>query len=378
MKPLQAKPKKSSFWSTLSTASLDFNGGAFNLEFASKNGKFQTKFGGYLTLILSFTVILAFILSVSELFSDSSPVVNITPEFTGDEIIMKLYDQDLSIPMLFKKGNKLISTAEELSKYFTVRVYSGRSYFDAAASRFKYSWIHEFPYLPYHKIGEKNSRITTLIDQLFKHSTTKKKYLFCPDLGDKAEYFKLSTGSKTNVRIFTRIRLFPCSLPDPSKCATAAELDDLEVTFYSNHKIIDASDFENPIKYTPKKHKLKMDRSLRKTLKYYFEPNFIVDDSTQLRPGKVKDWFITVKMDGDNKRARYPSIVHCTQEVLSKGLFNRCNYVLDLQLIPRTSMRKIRRSYKKASAMLAEFGGYLKLILTAIFFVYSLRASKQR
>ena len=377
MKPLQTKPNKISFWSKLSTASLDFNGTEFDLEFASKNGKFQTKLGGYLTLILSFITILAFILSASQLFSDNSPVVNITPEYNPDEIIMKLYDEDLAMPLMFKKGNKLISSTQELSKYFTAKVFSGLSDFDTDKGKFVYKWIHEFPVIPCSQVAQKNSRITELVDQLFKQSESLKKFLFCPDLGDKAEFFILSTGEETLARGFTRVRIYPCSLPDSSKCATPAELDDVEVTFYSNNKILEASNFDEPVKYSPKKHKLKVDRTTRKFLKYYFDVNVIVDDSNQIRAGKTKARFTTVNLEGDNRRTRDPSIIHCTPEEIAKGFFNRCNYLLDLQLIPRKSIIKIRRSYKKASAMLAEFGGYLKLILTVIFFVYSIRASEK-
>ena len=376
MKPLQTKPQKKSFCSKLSTASLDFNGTDFNLEFESKNGKFQTKFGGYLTLILSLTVILTFILSASQLFSDNTPVVNTTPEFIADEITMKLYDEDLVMPLMFKAGNKVISSSEELSKYFTVKVFASKIDYNETIRRFYYKYNYELPLIPCSQIGPKHSRITSLVDKLFKNSNSTKKYLFCPDLGDKAEFYKLSTGEETLARALTRIRFYPCSLPDSSECASAAELDNMELSIYSNHKVLDASDYEDPIKYSPKKHKLKVDRSTRKILKYYFDANIIVDDSNQIRGGKTRPQFTTVELDGDNRSSRDPNLIYCSPEELAKGIFNRCNYVIDIQMIARKGLIKIRRSYKKASATLAEFGGYLKLILTLTFLFYSLVESR--
>ena len=329
MKPLQSKPKKSSFCSKLSTASLDFNGTDFNLEFESKNGKFQTKLGGYLTLILSFITILAFILSASQLFSDNSPVVNINPEHNQDEIVTKLYDDDLTMPLMFKKGNKLISSPEELSKYFTVKLFAANVSL-IPLKGWKVHWIHEFAVVPCNLIGEKNKRIKQLVDELFQNSETLKKYLFCPDLGDKQKFFRLSTGLNVQGRIVSRARFYPCGLSDASNCATASELDDIEVSFYSNKKVLEASNFEEPVKYTRKKHKLKVDRSISKTLKYYFDLNIIVDDSTQIRAGKTKARFITVNQEGLNRRSRDPSIIHCTPEVLAVGLYTRCKWIFEI------------------------------------------------
>ena len=377
MKPLQTKPKKVSFWSKLSTASLDFNGSPFNLEFASKNGKFQTKFGGYLSLIISFTVILTFILSVSQLFSDNSPVVNITPVSYPDEMITKLYDEDLVMPLMFKKGKKLISSPEELSKYFTVKTFAVQRDFDAVQSRFLNLWVHDFPLILCSQVREKNQRIKNSVNQLFEHSQSLKKYTFCPDLGDKTEFFRLSTARKTLVRTNIYVRFYPCSLSDASQCATAAELDDMEVFFYSNKKVVDASNFDEPVKYTPQKNKLKVDRSARRILTYYFDTNVIVDDSTQIRPSKTRARFSTGSLEGIYRRSRDPSAVYCSPEVMSLGYYTKCSYIFESQWASRSNLIKIRRSYKKASAMLAEFGGYLKLLMTVTFFIYSIRASKR-
>ena len=377
MKPPKSSPKRNSFCSKLSTASLDFNGGEFNLEFASNNGKFQTKFGGYLTLIVFFTTILAFVFSVSQFFADNSPVVNITPEFNVDKVEMNLYDEDLVMPLMFKKGRKLISTAEELSRYFTVRLLATDWVFDVEARRFKLNWAHEFKLILCKDVDQKSNKIKLLVEKLFEKTKELQKYLFCPDLGDKKEFLKLMTTKTRVLFTFIRVRFYPCSLPDPSNCATAAELDDIEVSFYSNKKILEASDYQNPIKYTPKRHKLKVDRSTRKILKYYFDPNVIVDDSTQIRAARTRTQFVTAALEGDNKRSRDPRIMTCTAQQISLGLYSRCNHLLEMEYIPRTNIIKTRRSYKKASIMLGEFGGYLKIFITLAFLLYGIQASSK-
>ena len=376
MKPLQNKPKNRSFWSKLSTASLDFNGTDFNLEFPSNNGKFQSKFGGYLSLIISFTVILTFILSVSQLFSDNSPVVNITPEFNDGNVLINLYEEDVISPIMFKKGNKLISTPEELSRYFTVKFFAMDWYFDDAATRYKVESSTEYRLTTCSKVGGQHPRVTTLVDNLFENSKSLKKYLFCPDLGDKKELYKVKARQGSIDFSFIRARFYPCSLPDASNCATPAELDQIEVSFYSNYKVLDASDYEQPIKYTPKKHKLRMDRSSRKIFKYTLNDNFIVDDSTQIKSSQTGDKFAVLLLEKDNKSSRDASVTRCTAAQLAPGYFTRCSYYIEAEYRPRTNLFKIRRSYKKASVMLGEFGGYLKLLMSVVFLLYSAVTSK--
>ena len=374
-KPLQAKPK-SSTCSRLSTTSLDLNGSEFELKFASKNGKFQTKFGGYVTLIVSIIIVLAFILSVSELFSDNSPVVNTTKEFNPETVDINLYEEELIMPLMFKKGNKLISSAEELSRYFTVRIQAMDWVFNKTISWYSLKSFHEFP-LKACSQEDKNQRITNLVDALFKNSDHLNKYLFCPDLGDKTEFLRLKKIQNNADLAFIRVRFYPCTLEDPSKCATASELDDMEVSLFSNNKILEASKFDEPIKYTLKRHRLKLDRASTKILKYKFDPNVIVDDSTQVRSEKIRSQFATITLDGEDRRGRNPSIITCTAQQIVFGPDILCDHFLEMEYMPRTDIIKIRRSYKKASIMLGEFGGYLKLLMTLVAWFYSVYSSKE-
>ena len=375
MKPPQTKSKRTSFWSTLSTASLDFNGSDFNLEFPSNNSKFQSKFGGYLSLTISLTVILIFINSVSQMFSDNSPVVNITPEFNSGKVLINLYKDDVISPIMFKKGSKLISTPEELSKYFTVKFFAMDWVFDLKVTRYVVESSTEYQLAPCSDVAQKYSGVSTLVDKLFQNSKSMKKYLFCPDLADKMEKFSVKAKSGSIDFSFIRARFYPCSLPDASKCASPAELDQIEVSFYSNRKVLDASDFDQPIKYIPKKHKLRLDRGSRKIFKYTLNNNFIVDDSTQMKSGQTRESFAVLQLEKDNKSSRDASVTRCTAAELAPGYFTRCSYYLEAEYRPRTNLLKIRRSYKKASVMLGEFGGYLKLLMTAVFLVYSVATS---
>ena len=376
MKPLQAKGNRN-LCSKISIASIDFKGTAFNLGFPSKNRKFQTKFGGYLTLFTCLAVFLVFILSASQLLFNNSPVVNIAPEFNPETVDINLYEDDLVMPLMFKKGNKLISSTEELSRYFTVRILAMDWVFDNSISWYTLRNLEEFPLVVCSELGQKSRKIIKLIDNLFRNSKSVKKYLFCPDLGDKSEFLKLKKNHNSADLAFIRVRFYPCTLTDTSKCATAAELDDIEVTFYSNKKIVEACNFDQPVKYTPKRYKLKVDRSTRKIVKFNFDPNVLVDDSTQIRAAKTRQEFASVTRDGDNTRSRNPNILRCTSEEISLGVYTHCDHFLEMEFLPRTDIIKIRRSYKKASIVLGEFGGYLKLLMSLILVMYTINSSQK-
>ena len=377
MKPLQTNPKKnSSFWSKLSTASLDFSGGTFNLEFASKNGKYQTKFGGYLTLLVSFTVILSFILSSSQIFSDNSPVVNITPEYNPERVDLNLYEEDSITPLMFKKMDRLISTPEELSRYVTVKAQGSDWSFNGDTGRWKLNSAIDIPFRLCSQIAEKDTKTATFIDKLFQNKKKFKKYLFCPDLGDKAHLFITGKQNGVNDLRIARIKLYPCGLQDASNCATTPELSEIEVTIFSNNKVLEASNFDEPIKYSLKKHWFKLDPKSEKRLKFYSELRMVVDDSNQLRGSKNGKRFGVTQLEGDNLIDRDETKITCAPEEVAKGYFNRCQSYIWIDFFIRTDLVKIRRSYKKATVILGEFGGYLKLHMTVVFCVYSIYASK--
>ena len=234
-KPLQKRPK-STFWSKINGASLDFNGSVFQLEFASNNGKFQTRFGGYLSLVVSFTTVLAFILIISQLFSNNSPVVNTSEEFNPEYVSINLYDEDLIGPFMFKKGNKMISSVDELSRYVTVQSQTMDWRQNKTTKWWSLNSTYKFPLAPCKQAGEKNIRTAALVDKLFPNAKDIQKYLFCLNLGNLTEVFELGVIYNNLDLKYMDIRFFPCSLADPTKCATTTELSDFEVTIFRNKK----------------------------------------------------------------------------------------------------------------------------------------------
>ena len=366
------KPRpKQSFFSRLSLASLDTLGGSFQLSFSSKNGKFQTKFGGYISLVISFTTIIAFILVASQLFSNNSPVVNISPEFNPDFVNINLYEQDLITPVLFKKGNKLIKDTTELSRYVTIQMNVIKSGFDVKTGKFITSVPASYQFAPCNQEAQTHPRFGELLNKLFAYRTGVKKYLFCPVLGDKADLLANQNVQGSADTQHAKLLIFPCTLPDPSKCASTEEIQDLEVVLYSNNKILEASNFENPVKYTAKKISLKVDPSMEKKLKYYTTFSYITDDLTLKEKGEVKTKFAEIEFTGDDYKARNAAQTTCSVHQLARG----CGYYVEANYYLRTEFKKIRRSYKKASVVLGEFGGYLKLLTSLVFFFYSFYGS---
>ena len=365
--------QRSSLCSRINLSSLDILGSPFRLNFSSKNGKFQTKFGGYITLVISFATIIAFILVASQLFSNNSPVVNISPEFNPDFVNLNLYEEDLITPVVFKKGNKLVKDTTELSRYVTIQMKVRKSVFDVKTSKYIFSSPATYQFAPCSQEAQTHPRFRQLMDRLFTFRRELKKYLFCPVLEDKADLLanqKIQGSPNTQ---FTKILIFPCTLPDPTSCATPEELSDLEVLLYTNHKILEASNFENPVKYTAKKITLKIDPSMGKKLKYYTGFSYITDDSALRKKGELKLKFAEIEFTGDDYKSRNAAQTTCSVHQLAFG----CGYYVEANYFLRTEFKKIRRSYKKASVILGEFGGYLKLLTSLVFFFYSFYGSSQ-
>ena len=371
--------QKRSLWLNSTLASLDLNGTTFQLGFPSKNGKFQTKCGGYLSLAISLSTMIAFVFLISQLFTNHSPVVNITPEFNPHLTEINIYEQDLIIPLMFKRGKKLISSSKELSRYFTVKMNALYFDFDKNTGRWSLDIPAGFYYVPCDDIRSKSSRIASLVDKLFIYNANLKKYLFSPDLKDKASLLTLSRTEGTRKIQNANIRVHPCSLEDPeSNCAKIEEIEQTEVIFFSNNKILDASNFNDPVKYSPKKLKLKVDTSKYKDLKYYAELNYILDDSSQLSAPKRGESFAVINLEGDDKRKRSKQKITCTADELKAGHFTPCTPYINLNYYMRSDLTKNRRSYKKASVVLGEFGGFLKLISTLVILFYSFYGAQMK
>ena len=114
-------------------------------------------------------------------------------------------------------------------------------------------------------------------------------------------------------------------------------------------------------------------------MKYVGETSVIDDGSTQVRASERKKTYAILWSWYENKSNRPPALISCTAQQVSLGYFSRCSPYILLDYRPVTDIVRIRRTYKKASVLLGEFGGYLKLVMTviAIFYsIYTLRSMK--
>ena len=90
-------------------------------------------------------------------------------------------------------------------------------------------------------------------------------FLMCPDFRGEPEEFIFETNKNNNT--YLTVQVYPCSLPDKTKCASAQQIKRISFRYRRLKKLLVASDFENPIKDHYITRIVQLDPTLKKQVK---------------------------------------------------------------------------------------------------------------
>ena len=94
--------------SQYSIQTLDFLGSKFKIGYSTLTGKFQTKVGGYLTILMGVLSTGFFFVVMSQFFSKEAPVVMTSTESGPRESEYDLYSENLWFPIGARVGPVVI------------------------------------------------------------------------------------------------------------------------------------------------------------------------------------------------------------------------------------------------------------------------------
>ena len=356
---IMIKPPKSSQKGSW-LKSVDMLGQPFSLKHKTLTGKLQTNLGGCSTLILAAITVIIFFVTFSQYFDKTTPVVTTSKEYTDEIHRTNLYEEELIITFTPMFINKIIEP-KDFFRYMTPVASIQLITFNETTQVFDRKIIGqvEFVYcskFPDPKIVNFSRKFSTL--EIFQtHS-------LCPDLTKiKENLIVFGTMADPQFQL-VNFNLYPCSLPDRSKCASAFELNYVTIFYLKTNKLISSFDFKNPVRVIPMEDPVTIDPSVTKFLRYKISKNKILDDTAHFQDPKLKFEYSSYDLESIDAQKRDQNLLHCTPEMMAADTYGPCPPYVTFEMRAKPQQILIRRNYKKISTILGEFGGILKLMST--------------
>ena len=262
---------------------IDLLGSNFNLGFSTKSGKFQTKLGGCIKIFVVLITFGTLVVVLSDYLAKDSPVVTTSTEFGSDTSTFNLYDENLYVPLGIVLGPYYLR--QNIAKYATIKLQVDSLTYNSQSKKYDTVVEKVFDFVPCSQIQDRN------IQEYVKDITYLpglSKILLCPDFKGEAESFTVSENPVENTSRMATMKIYPCTLPDSSKCATKAELADMSIEYASFNQLLTPANFKEPVKSLLKREQIKVDVNAAKLIKHVVKRTKIVDDTSDFIKPKVR------------------------------------------------------------------------------------------
>ena len=353
--------------SSIGPQSLDMLGSRFSLGFPTLTGKFQTSFGGYLTLLMGIFSGAAFIVIFSQFFETDTPMVTSSLEFGSKIVKANLFEEEIFYPMVLANDEDGFMS-QKFDKYFTPKIIM--TVFDRSGRRI----TRMVDYVRCSDIQDPE------ILEKFKRILPEERFLpraICPDFRGIKEDFFVKTDPINFSFNEILLHIYPCSLPDPTQCATKDQVNGANLIMYRLDKFVVSTDKENPLRENYDRNGMRFDTFNVKYKYMDVKKNMVIDDTSIYGNPHTKLEYATATQASMDNRSRDPNSLHCTKTEVESGQHNACAEYFLISFRAVSYMMVVRRNYKKLTTILGEFGGVLKLVTTAVMLFYSIYSSRK-
>ena len=293
--------------STHGIKNLDVLGTKFRIGFPTRTGKLQTTLGGYLTIVMGLLSTTMFVIVMSQFFYSNSPVVMTSSEFGSQINTYDLYKESLYPLISIQLGLGDIP-ASQMKRFVTVKAFIDSLTFDTspgAASPFNFSVFRIFDYKICSEVDD------PLIKKYVRELTDQEGFdqiITCPDFKGQQADFKMHEDYVNTHFKRVSIRIYPCSLPDKTQCASIQEIDNLQTSYGYPFKVLEPSNRTHPMISAPIMKSTKVDRRSSKLSKQKITKHKVMDDTlSSLTPPKVNIEYATMSEDSIDFSVRDPN-----------------------------------------------------------------------
>ena len=364
--------KRSSRRGFLSIKKWDFLGSEFQLKY-SDSDRFQTTYGGCLSLFVIIMVTLASIVTVRNLFSTTSPSVYVSSTTSDKVPKIDLYENDIFMAFsAILNGGTATENPKTLAKYLTIKGFVETFEADfQQGTEYKLVNLAEINYVPCSELQDKRP-LKSLIDNNISETVILSSFV-CPELQNLTDKYFVESRFQDPPNYFFNIYIYPCSLPDQSQCASEAELNKFNLVFSSVENTIDVSNKHHPLKFNVEFDgyyvmNFEQEKHILNKLKY----GEIRDDYWDFFGDRLNTRYVFAETGVLDTEKRDPTIRYCDVRLMREKDFIGCPPLMRIRFIATPVTKITTRSYNKVFSSLGEIGGTAEILtlLTAVIYLW--------
>ena len=347
---------------------LDIMAEKFKFNYERQRGKYRTRLGGCVTLIVAVLAVILLVFTSSQYFDTSSPVVTTTRELSTSAQSFNVVGNDLFTGTGLTFRNVLQPIFPNL---ITMKAQLIQKTYNPQKNTTKTQILKTYSYISCSQITDQS--LINLVKKLIENADLNQ--FICPNFEEVDNNVTLSSDQKKFTSTYISVKVFPCSLPDPSQCYPIDTGYNLRLVTAKNSNLLSPSNYEDPVAFRWIITNFVIDVTRTAFYRDTLQLNKIVDDRSFLAKPKTKaEYALFLQLTTDSLE-RDPYQQYCIPVMIDSG---ECQEYLEFVYEMDNEVVITKRRYKKIPALLGEFGGMLKLLTTAfvILSVYYTTAIK--
>ena len=351
--------------------SLDIFGQPFAFNAYKDSSTFTTVIGGLLTIIWVVLVSAVAFVIISEYMDTTKPVVSVNRIRIERPPYINLPDHQLGWVYMFFDGTKTL-TIKESERYLTFN----NKYVRTTKTANGENKEEVFPLkmslcanMTLHSSKKLFEDSITSIESTLNYSSLFLDSMLCADAQiDQTSYLE---GSKSKLPYMRNIAtIYPCSLPDPTQCASPQELTRLSIAFIQVVKVAKYSEKKNPLSIAIDPDvSFSLDISSKTQITNALKMNYVYNDDIGIVDERLAHNFLDVDTTQTKVGSRPSLSIYCTKQQIAAGL---CDPYIDFLLTFSYFKMSIQRRYKQFFGVISEVGGFNDLIIYAVWMIYFL------
>ena len=354
--------------------SLDIFATQFSLNSTKGSRTYNTAGGGLLTIIavILFSII-TYIVS-SDYLDTTKPVVSVNKIKMKKPERIDLFKNEVISAFSIFAGR--FFTKDQTRKFMTTRVEIVTTEEDADGKRvetvqpYETDVVDNLKHPDLSKLGIRGLKEAS--QQIDLYENFGGNFIF-PDIDSEDFWIAGSTFNLPYRRL--RIKVFPCSLPDPSQCASQKELAGALFGNQVLSKAVNFSDKANPKRFfSDADTVIQFGLSSTIIVNTYYKKNLIYDDDLGMVGKRLSHSFVDVDKFGSILKTRLSPVTHCTEAQIDGGA---CQPYMEVNWKASFEKTVIQRRYITPFDVVSEIGGFWDLInyaILAVYFYYNTRS----
>lgn len=346
---------------------LDIYGGNYTFKYKGKE-KYKTLTGGFISvasvLIIAFTTFVF----TTNYFDTTKPEISTSTKILARFPKRDLYKQRYGIATGIYMLPSTVIPIANLSRYVTPLAYIlEMNIQNVATGQLTFDAVEIIFFKACTEIEDK--RLTSLFLESGSEEIQSftKNYLVCPDIKNPEQFYVESNAYSPPYRII-QMMMYPCSLPDPTNCASVLELTNSNMNFAFLQTSFSPEKKENPLDYVPIVKDFRIAVSQQTRWDVTLKLTEIHDDNYDLSDTKKTFSFIEKDEEMMYGITRPGSPTHCTFEQMTAFI---CPAYSTLTIKSSGKLTRIVRTYPKLLGTLGEIGGTADIFVIVIGFLYA-------